>query len=205
MSGIAVPAPRRSLIVTVHDVAPPFAAGVRRLLNELDRRAIRPRVLKVVPCYAGRWPLADDTDLCRLLRAEVAAGSEIVVAWLDPPGTGRLARFARGTLARLLAGWRGGRIPEPAGRGRPRCGPVRPTHARRYAGGRAAGVLCPGLAAQQGGDGQPSQPPGTAFCWSRQRCATCGPARSSLLPGRAIWALAASTNGWCRWVMGPWR
>ena len=58
MSGMAVPAPRRLLIVTVHDVAPPFSAGVRRLLDELDRRAIRPRVLKVVPCYAGRWPLA---------------------------------------------------------------------------------------------------------------------------------------------------
>ena len=27
---------------------------------------------------AGRWPLADDDELCRLLRAEVAAGSEIV-------------------------------------------------------------------------------------------------------------------------------
>ena len=100
MSGIAVPASRRLLIVTVHDVAPPFAAGVRRLLDELDRRAIRPRVLKVVPCYAGRWPLADDDDLCRLLRTEVAAGSEIVAhGW-----THRAQGTLRGSLGTR---WRG--------------------------------------------------------------------------------------------------
>ena len=100
MSGITVPAPRRLLIVTVHDVAPPFAAGVRHLLDELDRRAIRPRVLKVVPCYAGRWPLANDDELCSLLRAEVAVGSEIVAhGW-----THRAQGALRGSLG---ARWRG--------------------------------------------------------------------------------------------------
>ena len=70
--------PQRMLIVTIHDVAPPFTPGVRELLGELDRRAISPRVLKVVPNYADRWPLERDADLCDLLRSEVAAGSEIV-------------------------------------------------------------------------------------------------------------------------------
>ena len=105
MSGIAAPAPRRLLIVTVHDVAPPFAAGVRRLLNELDRRAIRPRVLKVVPCYAGRWPLAGDDELCGLLRTEVANGSEIVAHGWSHRAQGAL----RGSLgARWCGAWLAG-------------------------------------------------------------------------------------------------
>ncbi len=82
--------PRPKLLVTIHDVAPPFASGVRQLLDELDQRNIRPRVLKVVPCYAGRWPLAEDAELCRLLRAEVAAGSEIVAHGWSHTTRGRL-------------------------------------------------------------------------------------------------------------------
>ena len=90
------------LIVSVHDVAPPFASGVRQLLEELDRRFIRPRVLKVVPDYAGKWPLAEDTELCRLLRSEAAAGSEIVAHGWTHRTQGRM----RGSLtARWIGSW----------------------------------------------------------------------------------------------------
>ena len=91
------------LIVSIHDVAPPFASGVRQLLEELDRRSIRPRVLKVVPDYGGRSPLAEDPDLCELLRSEAAAGSEIVAhGWTHHRTRGPM----RGSLsARLRGAW----------------------------------------------------------------------------------------------------
>lgn len=82
--------PRPKLLVTIHDVAPPFASGVRQLLDELDRPNIRPRVLKVVPCYAGRWPLAKDVELCNPLRTDVAAGSKIVAHGWSHMTRGRL-------------------------------------------------------------------------------------------------------------------
>ncbi len=98
----AVPHDRRMLIVSVHDVAPPFAPGVRQLLDELDRRSIRPRVLKVVPNYAGKWPLSEDAELCNLLRSEAAAGSEIVAHGWTHQTQGRM----RGPLsARCMGSW----------------------------------------------------------------------------------------------------
>lgn len=93
---------RRRLIVSIHDVAPPFASGVRQLLEELDRRSIRPRVLKVVPNHGGRSPLAEDPDLCELLRSEAAAGSEIVAHGWTHHTRGPM----RGSLsARLRGAW----------------------------------------------------------------------------------------------------
>ena len=71
-------ADRPRLLVTVHDVAPPFAGGVGRLLKELDRLRIERRVLKVIPNLDGRWPLTQDERLCELLRREICNGSEIV-------------------------------------------------------------------------------------------------------------------------------
>ncbi len=69
---------RPRLLVTVHDVAPPFAEGVGTLLAELDRLQIERRVLKVIPNLDGCWPLAQDRRLCSLLRQEIEGGSEIV-------------------------------------------------------------------------------------------------------------------------------
>ncbi len=63
----------------MHDVAPPHQEGVRALLRALDTLGARPRVLKVVPNLDGRWPLRQDSELVQLLRAEVAAGSEVVL------------------------------------------------------------------------------------------------------------------------------
>ncbi len=87
-----------TLLVTVHDVAPPFADGVRDLLGELDRLQIERRVLKVVPNLEARWPLQEDAGLCSLLREEAANGSEIVAhGWTHavrgPLQGSRLQRF----------------------------------------------------------------------------------------------------------------
>lgn len=73
----AVPVP--FLVVSVHDVAPPLLPGLRALLRELDRLQAWPRVLKVVPNLAGHFPLHRSPELVDLLRAEVAAGSEVVL------------------------------------------------------------------------------------------------------------------------------
>ena len=66
------------LLVSIHDVAPPYFEGVVRLLAELDRLGVERRVLKVIPNLEGRWPLAEDERLCALLRREIANGNEIV-------------------------------------------------------------------------------------------------------------------------------
>ncbi len=67
------------VVVSVHDVAPPYLQAVRELLHVLDGLGARPRVLKAVPQFRGRWPLAGCPELVDLLRAEVAAGSEVVL------------------------------------------------------------------------------------------------------------------------------
>ncbi|HEX5504831.1 MAG TPA: DUF2334 domain-containing protein, partial [Thermomicrobiales bacterium] len=64
---------------SIHDVMPAYAAELRRLLADLDAIGARPRVLKVVPHAADGGPLAGAPGLVALLRAEVRAGSEVVL------------------------------------------------------------------------------------------------------------------------------
>jgi uncharacterized protein len=95
----------RQVVVSIHDVAPPWLAEVRWLLAALDDLGVRPRVLKVTPLDAGRYPLEACPELVALLRAEVAAGSEVVLHGY----THRVAGPLRGPLpgrlrARLFAG-----------------------------------------------------------------------------------------------------
>jgi predicted deacetylase len=52
---------------------------VRHLLAALDAIGARPRVLKVVPNADGTRDVRDDPALVRVLAAEVAAGSEVVL------------------------------------------------------------------------------------------------------------------------------
>ncbi len=66
-------------MVSVHDVAPPYLVCVRILLALLDRLGARPRVLKVVPNFAGRYPLSESPELVKLLQTEVQSGSEVVL------------------------------------------------------------------------------------------------------------------------------
>jgi len=92
------------LIVAVHDVAPSTLDEVRWLLSRLDAAHVTRRVLKVIPAEEGadarRIAAVED-----LVRAEAAAGSEIVVhGWThraDGPYRGALSDRMR---ARLFAG-----------------------------------------------------------------------------------------------------
>jgi predicted deacetylase len=67
------------VVVSVHDIASPLTSEVRHLLAALDAIGARPRVLKVVPNADGKRDLRDDPELVRVLAAEVAAGSEVVL------------------------------------------------------------------------------------------------------------------------------
>src|SRR5437588_4777681 len=67
------------VVVSVHDIASPLTSEVRHLLAALDASGARPRVLKVVPNADGTRDLRDDPALVRVLAAEVAAGSEVVL------------------------------------------------------------------------------------------------------------------------------
>jgi uncharacterized protein len=67
------------VVVSVHDIASPLTSEVCYLLAALDAIGARPRVLKVVPNADGTRDLRDDPALVRVLAAEVAAGSEVVL------------------------------------------------------------------------------------------------------------------------------
>lgn len=80
----------RRLVVSVHDVAPSTVQATRRLLAALDGVGARPRVLKVVPNERGRGDVRPGDDLAQLLRAERAAGSEVVLHGYTHQVAGRL-------------------------------------------------------------------------------------------------------------------
>jgi predicted deacetylase len=93
------------VVVSVHDIASPLTSEVCHLLAALDAIGARPRVLKVVPNADGTRDLRDDPALVRVLAAEVAAGSEVVLHGY----THRVAGPLRGPWstclrARLFAG-----------------------------------------------------------------------------------------------------
>ncbi len=65
------------LVVAIHDVAPASIDDVRWLLARLDELGVRTRVLKAIPAPDG-VELDPGSALAELLRAEQAAGSEVV-------------------------------------------------------------------------------------------------------------------------------
>lgn len=67
------------LVVAIHDVAPSTLGEVRYLLDALDGIGVRRRVLKVVPNADGRDDVRRHPDFVRLLAAEAATGSEILL------------------------------------------------------------------------------------------------------------------------------
>ncbi|HLJ68107.1 MAG TPA: DUF2334 domain-containing protein [Chloroflexota bacterium] len=80
----------RQLIVSLHDVAPPFEATIRRQLAQLTGMGVDRAVLKVVPNWHGSHPLARSATLVALLRAQVESGSEIVLHGLEHRRRGSL-------------------------------------------------------------------------------------------------------------------
>lgn len=78
MSAIPRQAQRR-VIVSLHDVAPPFEAAIRQQIELLAAIGVRRLVLKVVPNWHGAHPLQDSPAFVALLRAQHQAGSQLVL------------------------------------------------------------------------------------------------------------------------------
>ncbi len=80
----------RRVIVSLHDVAPPFEAAIRTQLELLAAIGVRRVALKVTPNWHGAHPLSDAPSLVELLRAQVAAGSQLVLhGYEHSPSEGR--------------------------------------------------------------------------------------------------------------------
>lgn len=69
----------RRVIVSLHDVAPPFEAAIRLQVEMLAAIGVRRVVFKVVPNWHGAYPLQESPTLISFLRAQVASGSQIVL------------------------------------------------------------------------------------------------------------------------------
>ena len=70
---------QRQVIVSLHDVAPPFEAAIRQQIELLAAIGVRRLVLKVVPNWHGTYPLQDSPAFVALLRAQHQAGSQLVL------------------------------------------------------------------------------------------------------------------------------
>jgi len=97
---LSCPSPDRQIVVSVHDVCPARSSEIVWLLERLDALGARPRVLKVIPASPD-GPLLDYPAFVDLLRAEAAAGSEIV----QHGYTHRASGPPRGPLLTRTLGW----------------------------------------------------------------------------------------------------
>jgi uncharacterized protein len=79
VTGIRHNQQERRLIVSLHDVAPPFEAEIRAQLGALAAIGVRRCALKVVPNWHGQHPLDAASRLVDLLARQVAGGSELVL------------------------------------------------------------------------------------------------------------------------------
>jgi predicted deacetylase len=82
------------LIVSLHDVAPPFEWEIRGQLKALRRIGVERCVLKVVPNWHGAYPLPAASSLVHLLRQEQQNGSELVLHGLEHRRRGPLRASA---------------------------------------------------------------------------------------------------------------
>lgn len=70
---------QRRVIVSLHDVAPPFEAAIRQQVELLAAIGVRRLVLKVVPNWHGAYPLQDSPAFADFLREQHEAGSQLVL------------------------------------------------------------------------------------------------------------------------------
>lgn len=68
----------RRVIVSLHDVAPPYEAAIRAQFDLLAAIGVRRVALKVTPNWHGARPLSSSPTLVELLHAQVAAGSQLM-------------------------------------------------------------------------------------------------------------------------------
>ncbi len=69
----------RRVIVSLHDVAPPFEAAIRTQLDLLAAIGVRRVAFKVVPNWHGAHPLSDSPTFVDLLHTQVETGSQLVL------------------------------------------------------------------------------------------------------------------------------
>jgi predicted deacetylase len=94
------------LVVSLHDVAPPYEPVIRGQIGALREAGVKRVVLKVVPNWHGAYPLSGSRSLQDLLREEVSRGSQIVLHGLQhrPHSSLRGSRLARLRGAVFAAG-----------------------------------------------------------------------------------------------------
>ncbi len=68
-----------SLIVSIHDVAPPHWAQVKEILDRLAVLGIRKRSLLVIPNFRGQWRVSEHPDFVQWLADCHRQGDEIVL------------------------------------------------------------------------------------------------------------------------------
>src|SRR6185437_1661955 len=92
----------RRVIVSLHDVAPPFADAIQVQLQMLAEIGVRRVSLMVVPNWHGAAPLDSSPGFVSLLQAQVAAGSQLILHGFEHrPAAHR--PFAGPWLSRLRA------------------------------------------------------------------------------------------------------
>lgn len=80
--------PRKRLVVSIHDVAPPHTTQVRAILDALTAVGVRHRSLLVIPNLQGACPIDQDPDFCGWLRTQEQDGDEIVLHGYEHVGVG---------------------------------------------------------------------------------------------------------------------
>lgn len=68
----------KSLVVSVHDAAPPYLEALKNISSWLDDHSVSPRCIKVIPNYLGRWNILEHKDFLTWLKEERDKGSEIL-------------------------------------------------------------------------------------------------------------------------------
>jgi predicted deacetylase len=76
------------LVVSIHDVAPPFVDRVRRMLNKLTDIGVFHRSLLVIPNYHGQWRIDQHPEFCEWLRQQQGQGDEIILHGYEHIGVG---------------------------------------------------------------------------------------------------------------------
>ena len=91
----ALPIGPRSLVVSLHDVSPHTRADCDAILRELAELGVRQTSLLVIPDHHHRGHIADDPGFGEWLRAQAAAGHEIVMHGYFHQRARRAAESAR--------------------------------------------------------------------------------------------------------------